>query len=96
MHCLAWHGFTVAVCVFHSSHWSQCLVALPLCSHLCHAHCRPQALLRGVQLPADTYDRAHELRLYDKVAMTLNADIERNKLATFATVGERHGLQSYI
>jgi hypothetical protein len=53
----------------------------------------PQALLRGVQLPADTYDRTHELRLYDKVAMTLNADIERNKLATFATVGECHSLQ---
>ena len=53
----------------------------------------PQALLRGVQLPADTYDRTHELRLYNKVAETLNADIERNKLATFATVGEFFGLQ---
>jgi hypothetical protein len=51
----------------------------------------PQALLRGVQLPADTYDRMHELRLYKKVADTLNAHIERNKLATFATVGECHG-----
>lgn len=47
-----------------------------------------QALLRGIQLPADTYDCTHELRLYRKVAETLNADIERNKLATFATIGE--------
>jgi hypothetical protein len=53
----------------------------------------PQALLQGAQLPVDTYDRLHELQLYTKVADTLNMQPGRNKLATFAAVGEYSSLQ---